>query len=212
MPEAHKKVLDQIIFLYKGYSNEHRATTQPFHLEKVKAHVKDYIYKYDDLLVREPLIEHSGSLPIIATAIYPHLQDPNVDLGRALTMLAIHDIGEIVTGDEMTFLKTKDPKIEQKQALLILDKSFHEIYMEVEELRSDTARFAKSVDRMTPGLIDLITPIEITVERYKMFTKKKPEEIVPLLRDYNYSYMTWNPFMTNLYTEILERLGKKLKP
>ena len=48
-----QEVLDKIIYLYQGYSREHRASTQPFHLEKVQKAVKDYVYKYDDLLVRE---------------------------------------------------------------------------------------------------------------------------------------------------------------
>lgn len=99
------EVLDQIIFLYKGYSEEHRKSTQPYYLEKVKSLVKDYQYDVNDLLVREPLLEHSGSLPVVATTVYPYIEDADVDLGRVLTMLAIHDIGELKVGDEMTFTK-----------------------------------------------------------------------------------------------------------
>src|ERR1035437_4688717 len=107
MNSIYQEVLEQIIFLYQGYSREHRASTQPFHLQKVQQLVKNYHYNCKDLLIREPLIEHSGSLPVVATAIYPHINNSNVDLGRALIMLAIHDIGELTTGDEMTFTKTR---------------------------------------------------------------------------------------------------------
>jgi hypothetical protein len=144
MPVLHKKVFDNILFLYEGYSREYRATTQPFHYEKVKNLVKDYVYAYDDLLVREPLIEHSGSLPIIATAIYPYINNTNVDLGKALIMLAIHDIGEIISGDEITFTKKKEnSKKEQKHALSLLPKSFHKIYLEMEGRASETARLPR---------------------------------------------------------------------
>lgn len=108
--ENVKEVLDQIIFLYKGYSEEYRASTQPFHLEKVKSLVAGYTYNHNDMLIREPLIEHVGCLPIVATTVYPHINNKNVDLGRALIMLAIHDIGELVTGDEITFTKKETSK------------------------------------------------------------------------------------------------------
>jgi 5'-deoxynucleotidase YfbR-like HD superfamily hydrolase len=207
-----KAILDQIIFLYKRYSEEHRASTQPFHLEKVKNLVKDYKYKVDDLLVREPLIEHSGSLSIVATAIYPNINDKNVDLGRALIMLAIHDIGELVTGDEMTFTKNRDQaRNEKKEALSLLPKFFHSIYLEMEELKSDTARFAKAVDKMTPDIVDLMTPAEVTIKRYRKFVKKEPNQIVATIKEFKHPYMLWNPFMVNLHLEILERIDKKLR-
>jgi hypothetical protein len=57
-----------------------------------------------------------------------------------------------------------------------------------------------------------LTPAEITIERYRRFTKKEPEEIVPMIKDFKHPYMTWNPFMTQLHLEILQRMDKKLKP
>src|SRR3989344_1720444 len=108
MKDIYGETLDKIIFLYERYSKEHRSSTQPFHLQKVKELVKDYHYDCNDLLVREPLIEHTGSLPIVATTIYPYLNNSQVDLGRALIMLAVHDIGELIVGDEMTFTKNPD--------------------------------------------------------------------------------------------------------
>jgi len=204
MGNIYKETLDRIIFLYKGYSREYRASTQPFHLEKAKSLIKNYKYKVDDLLVREPLIEHSGSLPIVATTIYPNINDKNVDLGRALIMLAIHDIGELVSGDEITFTKNGNKtKDEKKEALNLLPKSFHSIYIEMEERQSDTARFAKAVDKMTPDIVDLMTPAEVTIERYKKFVKKEPNQIVATIKEFKHPYMLWNPFMVNLHLEIL---------
>ena len=207
-----KKVLDQIIYLYEGYSREYRASTQPFRLEMVRKRVKGYKYQHDDKLVREPLIEHVGSLSVVATTVFPHLASAKVDLGLALTMLAIHDIGEIVVGDEIAFTKDgKEQDNERKQALLMLPESLQEIYLEMEGLKSDTARFAKAIDKMTPDIVDLITPPEITIERYKHFTNKKPDEIVGLIKEFKHPYMTWDAFLTKLHLEILKRIEEKLK-
>lgn len=210
MNNIYKKVLDQVIFLYSKYSTEHRANTQPFHLQKVQNQFKNYKYNCKDLVVREPLIEHSGSLPIIATAIYPYIKNKNVDLGRALIMLAIHDIGELIVGDEITFTK-KENKNEKIQALKLLPKQFHPIYLEMEERKSDTAKFAKAIDKITPDIIDLITPGKITIKRYKILANKNPNEIVSTIKEFKHPYMLWNDFMTNFHLEILSKLNKKLK-
>lgn len=213
MENIYKEALDKVIFLYEKYSKEHRASIQPFHFEKVKSNVKDYEFKFDDVLVREPLIEHSGSLPIIATALYPYIDDSNVDLGRALIMLAIHDIGELVTGDEMSFIKNKNnAEKEKEEALKLLPESFHEIYLEMENRKSDAARFAKAIDKIAPDIVDLITPAEITVERYKKSANKSPEELVPMIKEFKHPYMIWNEFMKNFHLEILKRLDEKLNP
>ena len=213
MNNIYSETLDKIIALYKGYSEEHRASTQPFHLSKVKNLIKNYEYKTDDLLVREPLIEHTGSLPVVATAIYPHIENPNVDLGRALIMLAIHDIGELGVGDEITFTKKNENAAGEKDfALKLLDPSLHLIYLEMEERTTDTARFAKAVDKMTPDIVDLMTPVDVTVARYKAFTKKEPQEIVALIKEFKHPYMLWNDFMTKLHLEILQRINTNLEP
>ena len=213
MNNIYSETLDKIIALYKGYSEEHRASTQPFHLNRAKNLIKDYEYKTDDYLVREPLIEHTGSLPIVATAIYPHIDNPKVDLGRALIMLAIHDIGELGVGDEITFTKkNENADGEKAHAFKLLDSSMHSTYLEMEERTTDTARFAKAVDKMTPDIVDLMTPADVTVARYKAFTKKEPEEIVALIKEFKHPYMLWNDFMTKLHLEILRRIDANLKP
>ncbi len=75
-----KKILGEVEFLLERYSKERRATTQPFLLEVVQQKFKDYRYNPADLLVRETLIEHVGSLPIVATALFPYI-DTRIGLG-----------------------------------------------------------------------------------------------------------------------------------
>lgn len=213
MPTIYQETLDQILFLYERYSKEHRASTQPFHLKKVRELVPNYTYDTDDLLVRESLIEHCGSLPIVATALYPHLTTNDVDLGKALTMLAIHDIGELVTGDENVFTKIQSKADEErKHALNLLPMQYHDIYLEVEELSTNTARFAKAVDKLTPDLLDLMNTPEVTIKRFADTLKKAPKEIVPLIMEYKHPFMVWDEFMEHFHLEILDRLDKQLTP
>ncbi len=211
MDNIYKNILSKVIFLYSKYSNEHRANTQPFCLQKIKKQFKEYKYNCKDSIVRESLVEHSGSLPIIATSIYPYIKNKAVDLGKALIMLAIHDIGELVVGDKIAFTK-KGNKNEKIQALKLLPKQFHSIYLEMEERKSDTAKFAKAIDKITPDIIDLITPPEITIERYKVLINKNPNKIVSTIKEFKHPYMIWNDFLKNLHLEILDKLDKKLKP
>lgn len=212
MGNIYKTALDKLIALYRGYSNEYRYTTQPYHLEKAESLIQDFNYNPSDKLIREPLIEHVGSLPIVATTLYPYIKNPKVNLGKALIMLAIHDIGELIVHDEITFTKNAgNPDEEEKQALKILPDLYHGLYLEMENRTSDTARFAKAVDKITPDIIDLMTPAEITIIRYEKFIRKKPREIVPTIKEFKHPYMLWNEFMTNLHLELLDRLENKLK-
>jgi hypothetical protein len=205
------EVLEQICTLLKGYSEEHRASTQPFHLDKLRKTFPDYKYVCNDRLVREPLIEHIGSLPVIATTVYPYIDEPGVDLGKALIMLAIHDIGEIKTGDENVFTKDVSSKdVETKYALEILNPYYHDLYIDMQNQGSLTAKFAKTVDKVTPDIIDMLTPAEVTIERYRGMTGKSVSEIVPMIREFKYPYVTWNSFLTELYLVILERIELQL--
>ena len=206
-----KDIFEKVEFLFERYSNERRATTQPFLLNVVRDKAPNYTYEPDDELVRETLMEHVGSLPVLATALYPYIDDPEVDLGDALTMLAIHDIGELVTGDEMTFTKkasAKDP--EQEAALKLLDPYYHELYLDAENKTSKSAKFAKSIDKITPDFFDYFTPADITIWRYKHFVGIEKDKIIDLVVEHKRPYMLWNPFMTELHKYLLDKLAAKL--
>ncbi len=208
----YAELLDELEFLFEKYSQEMRATTQPYHLAKVREHVKGYKYHPDDTIVRENLMEHVGSLPVVATTFYPYINDEGVDLGGALTMLAIHDIGELMTGDEMTFTKkasSKDP--EHEAALHLLHPVYHAIYEDVESQTSKTAKFAKAIDKITPDIFDYLTPADITAWRFKHFVGIEANEIIDLIVKHKRPYMLWNPFMTEFHKVLLDRLAKKLK-
>jgi HD domain-containing protein len=211
-PQA-KKLLQELEFLFENYSNELRATTQPYHLAKIKNKFTDYEYHPDDEVIRETLMEHVGSLPMLATAMYPFINDDEVDLGRALTMLAIHDIGELITGDENVFTKNPDSKqVEREAALKLLHKSYHDMFDEMENQASRTAKFAKAIDKINPDIIDYLAPADVTIVRYKGFAgTETTDEIIELIVKFKRPYMTWNPFMTEFHKLLMEELEKKLQ-
>jgi hypothetical protein len=206
------ELLEKLEFLFEKYSDELRATTQPYMLRRVIDKIPDYEYHPEDTLIRETLMEHIGSLPMVATAFYPYIKDDSVDLGRSLTMLAIHDIGELIMGDEMTFTKKASSKQpEHEAALQLLDPSYHELYEDVESQTSQSAKFAKAIDKITPDIFDYLTPADITLRRYKHFVGTEPDEIIDLIVKHKRPYMLWNPFMTEFHELLLERLAAKLK-
>lgn len=205
-------LLAELEFLFENYSKELRATTQPYMLARVRDSIHDYVYHPEDSLVRETLIEHIGSLPIVAIAMYPYIEDPQVNLGDALTMLAIHDIGELITGDEMTFTKKADAKNPEKAAALkLLHSEYHDMYEAVESQSTPTARFAKAIDKITPDIFDYLTPMDITFERFKHFVGIEPDSIMDLLLKHKRPYMLWNPFMTEFHELLYDKIESKIK-
>lgn len=211
--DNYSNILENLIKLYEGYSNEYRGTTQPYYLEKVKKLVNDYQYNTKDKLIREPLLEHIGSLPLVMTTLYPYINDSEVDLGHALMLIAIHDIGELATGDEITFVKGKGRiDKEQEEALKLLNPYYHLFYQEVEKRTSKSAQFAKSIDKITPDILDYITPADITVRRYKELVKCDAKNIVSTIKEFKHPYMLWNEFMTNFHLTLLKKIDKKLSP
>ncbi|MBP9686836.1 MAG: HD domain-containing protein [Candidatus Doudnabacteria bacterium] len=206
-----KEILEQVEFLFKQYSTERRAMTQPYLLKAIQQHYPEYTYNPHDNIVRETLMEHVGSLPVLAIALYPHIDDPEVNLGEAMTMLAIHDIGELLLGDENTFTKNDSGKqAEYEAGLKLLHPSYHTLYADVENRRSKTAQFAKAIDKITPDVFDYLTPPEATKARFKILLEKEPEEIVPLIVKHKRPYMEWNPFMTEFHDYLMQQLRQKL--
>jgi hypothetical protein len=210
--KAALQLLEEFEFLFEKYSQELRATTQPYYLARVANNVKGYAYHPEDALIRETLLEHIGSLPMVATTLYPYIADDDVDLGQSLIMLAIHDIGELVTGDEMTFTKKAASKLpESEAALKLLHSSYHETYRDVESQSTQTAKFAKAVDKITPDIFDYLTPADITIWRFKHFVGIEPSEIMGVMLKHKRPYMLWNPFMTEFHKVLYEKLEAKLR-
>ncbi len=192
--------------LLSGYSTVCRAVVQPYHYHAYIQRHTDYAYDPVDTIVREPLIEHVGMLPILATYLHPFL-DVEVDLGITLKMLAIHDIGEVITGDISVFNKKGDEGTSEKEAALsLLHPSQHDIYHAYLAQETNEAKFAKSIDKLAPDLYDMLTDYKITSVRLACFTNNTPEEIPNLLRTHKTPYMLWNPFLQDFHAGLIKKL------
>jgi hypothetical protein len=156
---------------------------------------------FDLPALREPLIEHIGHLPIIASYLYPHItHHVEVDLGRALIMLSIHDIGETITGDTITYQKSNTHEEEERAAALrLIHTKLLPYYEEFEARESPTARFAKSVDSLAPILHEMDMP-RLTRLRFQHFgwstdaiiAKKRPAHL-------------WDPVLLAIFDLLMEQ-------
>ncbi len=197
-------VIDKLLEIYSSYASCYRSSIQPYKLKL--AEQKKLDTDFGDIMIRESLLEHVGHLPITAIILHKYIQSEDVDLGKALIMLGIHDIGELKVGDKAIFIKSEqDHNAEVPVALAMLDESLHEYYMDIDEQRTSTGKFAKSVDKIVGDVLDLLVPTEISIERYASMGIVR-EKIVTEKRDKKLKYMLWDPFLANFYEILLKRL------
>jgi putative hydrolases of HD superfamily len=108
--------------------------------------------------------EHSWQLGLFAASLAQYA-DPETDINRVIRMLLVHDIGEIDIGD--TFVFVEGGWEERKAAELTAVKRifgmlpndqasvFLELWQEFELSATPEARFANSIDRAMPVLLNL---------------------------------------------------------
>jgi putative hydrolase of HD superfamily len=108
--------------------------------------------------------EHSWQLAMMAASL-AHLAESPVDINRVITMLLVHDIGEIDAGDTMVFV---EGGWEQRKAAELAGvkrvfgllpeqqgSAFLALWQEFEDAATPESRFAHAVDRAMPVLINL---------------------------------------------------------
>lgn len=133
-------------------------------LEKLKL-----VYRQNMVLggVRqENSAEHSWHAAMMALLLQEHIPF-KVDISKVVTMLLIHDIVEIETGDTWVFDTKARKEVEEKEDLAadklfgMLPKSQHleylKIWREFEEGMTPDARFAKAMDVLNPLLGHIVT-------------------------------------------------------
>jgi hypothetical protein len=143
-----------------------------------------------------------GNLPVVATFLYPYLeQKENIDLGRVLTMLAIHDIGETVVGDGHPHRKTQEHiESEYHAALGLLSESYHRILDEYEARESFDAKYAKAVDVFSTFLSDQLHPPVMVQTRLRMHGFSWQE-----IEEKRYKVFEWDSFLRELFLEVIKR-------
>ena len=199
----YKELLDRLTKLYINYAKTFRSSLQPI---KIKQH-GTFAINVNDEAIRESLIEHVGLIPIVATELYPFINDTEVNLGESLIMLSIHDIGETSVGDTNFYIKTNSQEEEElKHALNLLNPQFHKYMMEFETQSTKNAKYAMSIDKLVPSILEILIDPKVTIDRFKTQSNVESNEIINLIRNKKKKYFEWNEFLKNFSNFIFDKL------
>lgn len=133
-------------------------------LDKLKSVLRqNYLLRQDR---HENTAEHCWHLALMALLLAEYAAS-EINLGHLLELLLIHDLVEIYAGDTYCYDENETLDQEEREAqaaeklfgLLPVDQStrLHELRNEFEEGRSSEARFALSLDRLMPLLLNYYT-------------------------------------------------------
>lgn len=108
--------------------------------------------------------EHSWQVSLLALSLQKYV-DPSIDMMRVISMLLVHDIGEIDTGDTMVFAEVdwKERKAREEAAANrifgflpeAVAIKFFSLWQEFELGESDESKLANALDRAMPVLLNL---------------------------------------------------------
>lgn len=106
--------------------------------------------------------EHSWQIALLALSLIPY-SATSLDSLKVITMLLIHDIVEIDTGDKFAYASNHDDYENEhaaaKRIFALLPETQHHsmlsLWEEFEAAASDEAKFAKGIDRLMPVLQNL---------------------------------------------------------
>jgi 5'-deoxynucleotidase YfbR-like HD superfamily hydrolase len=204
-------LLDGLLDQIKAYNTVHRKSIQPFTKSKISKHFPDYQDDFDHEIIRESLLEHVGCLPVIATYLHPYM-DETVDLGKSLMMIAIHDIGELTVGDELTFIKTSEQGAsEYEAAMMLLHDNYKDLYKEMDDLHSNEAKFVKSIDKMAPDIFDYLCGEDYSIRRMVLQAGWTAESAMINVRAKKRPYMEWSQFLTTFHDRLFYRFESIIK-
>lgn len=106
--------------------------------------------------------EHSWQIALLALSLMPYAER-KVDPLKVVTMLLLHDLVEIDTGDKFAYHANHDDyenelKAAQRLFALLpdeLQQKYLDLWVEFEQAQSDEALFAKGIDRVMPVIQNL---------------------------------------------------------
>lgn len=194
-------IYHNLIKLQKNYARTYRAMVTEERYENIIASGLLKKYNLNLEIIREPLIEHVGHLPIIASCLHQFIEHKNkVNLGRVLTILSVHDIGETKVGDIISYSKPEaHEKMEDKFAKQILPNYLYKHFQEYHEAKSLDAKFAKAVDAIAPLLHEVVMP-ELTLARLKHHNFSIEKIIAKKA-----AYFQWDAVLDELFKYIMEK-------
>ena len=146
---------------------------------------------------RESVAEHSWRVSLMAMLMADEF--PGVDIDRVVRMCLVHDIGEAITGDIPTFVKTDaDRAVEGREVEALIGglpepwpEKLGELFSEMDALRTPEARLYKALDRM---------------EAIQSHNESAVETWLPLEYDLNLTYgereAAFSPYLAALRAEM----------
>ena len=146
---------------------------------------------------RESVAEHSWRVALMAMLMADEF--PGVDIDKVVRMCLVHDIGEAITGDIPTFLKTDaDRVVEGREVDALIGglpapwpQTLGALFDEMEALQTPEAKLYKALDRM---------------EAIQSHNESAVETWLPLEYDLNLTYgekeAAFSPFLTALRAEM----------
>lgn len=161
----------------------------------------------DDAHRQESVADHSWHMAMIAIALSPDLQT-KVDLLRVFELIAVHDLGELFTGDIPAFAARAGKYEAEKEAVAKItqtlpparQKEIFALWQEYEERKTKEALFVKMLD-----VIDVINQ-HLAAD---ISTWSKEEWTFNLNRD-SEKYFKDESLMLALYNSSHDELEKKV--
>ncbi len=199
-----KEILERLIELQERYSFEKRhLVTGDRYVQIIETGLVPE-GDFGNPAVREPLLEHVGHLPVLAAFLHPYLEhSKEIDLGRVLIMLAIHDIGETEVGDVFTYDKTDSQEdVEFKAAMKLIEPEQQVVYQEYEERISLEAKYAKCIDALAPVVHSVRRP-QIKIDNFRMKGR-----VVQDIIDKKTQYFEWDQLMKEIFELCMEHYLK----
>ena len=146
---------------------------------------------------RESVAEHSWRVSLMAMLMKDEF--PGVDIDKVVRMCLVHDIGEAITGDIPTFLKTDADRVVEGREVDALIGGLPDpwpgdlgaLFAEMEALQPPEAKLYKALDRM---------------EAIQSHNESGADTWLPLEYDLNLTYgekeAAFSPFLTALRAEM----------
>ncbi len=146
---------------------------------------------------RESVAEHSWRVALMAMLVADEF--PEADIDRVIRMCLVHDIGEAVTGDIPTFVKTDaDRVVEGKEVEALIGglpapwpETLGALFDEMEAQQTLEAKLYKALDRM---------------EAIQSHNESDPATWLPLEYELNLTYgeanAAFHPYLKNLRAEM----------